>query len=228
MCIHLYKLQCGTGASPTPVSSLEQIIQNMQQIKAAATAAKPSPAPVKPPRSPQPFTQTNTQSATPGVTHAKPAVPGTEPQLPVSQSTAKPGSSDDTSLIATDAQPSSIQQVIKQQLADGVKTGASASAGPHSTGAGSAEEVAQGAALGMTAGTSDGVLANHHVMLTCLVYGAALGTTAGSPHGALAHHHVMHTCLATSTSHKIHVVLATFPVWLARITSKGFQCYLPG
>ena len=58
------------GPSPNPVSSLEQIIQNMQQIKAAATATTPNPSlnpgPPKPRRAPLPFAPSDPPSGTPG------------------------------------------------------------------------------------------------------------------------------------------------------------------
>ena len=155
----------------------------MQQIKAAATAATPSPAPAKPPRAPQPFTQTNTPSATPGKTHAKPAISDTEPHHPLSQPAAKPGSGNDkagaAALIASDAQPSSAQQANKQQSADALKTGASASADTVSVVAGSAKEVRAGGS-GVHCEAGEGPL-----------QGANLGVTA----------RILHACFSQPSCH---------------------------
>lgn len=105
------------GPNPTPVTSLEQIIQNMKQIKAAATAASaanPSPATSKPPRAPLPFIPTD---PTPGRPHTRPVADTHNAQSMSRQADTKAGdvsNSTGDALTTRDALPSNTQQALQQ------------------------------------------------------------------------------------------------------------------
>ena len=145
------------GISATPVTSLEQIIQNMQQIKAAATAANPTPslnpAPTKPPRAPLPFTPTDPSSSTPAQPRTRPAADSPN-ATSASQHTASKAVNVDkqasSGLIAPDSLPSRAQEAFDQQTGNDGKSslpsGALATASSSSSAAAAAAAAASGSA----------------------------------------------------------------------------------
>ena len=103
----------------------------MQQIKAAATAAKPaanpSPAPTKPPRPPLPFTPTDPTPTAPGKPHTRLGATDTPTAPSASQHAASKAADVDkhfsSGVITHDALPSSTQHAFDQHTATSEKAG---------------------------------------------------------------------------------------------------------